>query len=169
MQRAATNFLWTLRTCSRYLEGSLILVLCVSENIGLVRHCNQKIFMKTKKKLFLTKNPRVGATITPQRLLRTLGYDPFLCECMKDEHFRSHSSTLNLFLDGQQMSMVKGSRTQMYYKQETFNLFLEDSEGFAKLVTYLGEIASQNLEIPFERFVNNLEIIIGRFGLNTDR
>merc|ERR1719483_1397679 len=62
-----------------------------------------------------------------------------------------------------------GSRTQMYYKQETFNLFLEDSEGFAKLVTYLGEIASQNLEIPFKRFVNNLESIIGRFGLNTDR
>merc|ERR1711879_224312 len=73
------------------------------------------------------------------------------------------------FLAVQEKSQVKGTRTQMYYKQETFNLFLEDSEGFAKLVTYLGEIAAQDMHMPFGRFKHNLEVIIGRFGLNTDR
>ena len=42
-QRAVKIFLWTLLTCSRYLEGSPNFVLCVSEKIGFVRHFNQNI------------------------------------------------------------------------------------------------------------------------------
>merc|ERR550532_2041117 len=103
------------------------------------------------------------------RMLQAMAKDLQAKGCIKLEFFKENSLYLDLFLSQQEKSMVKGQRTQTYYKQETFNLFLEDSEGFAKLITYLGEIVSQNLQIPFDRFMYKLETIIGRFGLNTDR
>ena len=48
-QRTVKNFLWALRTCSRYLDGSPNIVLCVSEKIGLVRHFNQNISRRKAK------------------------------------------------------------------------------------------------------------------------
>ena len=43
------HFLWTLRTCSRYLEGPRNIALCVSKKFVTVRHINQKILTKTLK------------------------------------------------------------------------------------------------------------------------
>ena len=48
-QRPLQNFLWTLRTCSRYLEGPRNIALCVSKKFVTVRHTNQKILTKILK------------------------------------------------------------------------------------------------------------------------
>jgi len=48
-QRQVKNFLCALRTCSRYLDGSPNIVLCVSEKIGLARHFNQNISRRKAK------------------------------------------------------------------------------------------------------------------------
>ena len=57
------NFLWTLRTCSRYLKGLPNLDLCVSKKIMTARHTNRIICQEKWKKLRFWKNEaqnRVG-------------------------------------------------------------------------------------------------------------
>ena len=44
------NFLLAWRTCSRYLKGPPNLALCVSKKIVTIRHTNEKILAKNRKK-----------------------------------------------------------------------------------------------------------------------
>ena len=50
-QKNLPNFLWTLRTCSRYLESPPNLDLCVNEKIVTVRHNNMILCQEKSKKL----------------------------------------------------------------------------------------------------------------------
>ena len=45
-QRLLENFLWTLRTCSRYLKGSSNLANCVNKKIVTARRTNQIIYQE---------------------------------------------------------------------------------------------------------------------------
>ena len=56
-QRPLENFLWTLRTCSRYLKGPPNLDLCVSKKITTIRHVDRKIFEKNKNRAPKIKVP----------------------------------------------------------------------------------------------------------------
>ena len=53
--RASRNFLWTLRTFSRYLQGPPDLVLDVSKNVVAARHTNEIICQEKWKKFRLWK------------------------------------------------------------------------------------------------------------------
>ena len=73
-QRPLEIFLWTLRTCSGYLEGPPNLALCVSKQIVTVRHTNQIICQEEWKKWsskwgknILTK-PRKSVKLFQKRL-----------------------------------------------------------------------------------------------------
>ena len=56
-QRPLENFLFTLRTCSRYLKGPLNLAVCVSKKIVTIRHTNKKILAKNRKKKHFWRLP----------------------------------------------------------------------------------------------------------------
>ena len=52
LKRPLENFLWTLRTFSRYLGDLPNLVLCVSKKIVTTRHTNKQILAKKKQRFF---------------------------------------------------------------------------------------------------------------------
>ena len=85
------NFLFIVWPCSIYLKGAPSIVLYVNKKIGTVRHTNQKIFTKMrKKKRFLITSP--GTTVmvvTP--IIWTLD------ECLKGAYFCNISISKSLY------------------------------------------------------------------------
>ncbi|KAK9712875.1 Transcription- and export-related complex subunit [Popillia japonica] len=58
-------------------------------------------------------------------------------------------------------------KTKLYYKQRKFNLFREESEGFAKLVTELNQDFGEN--ITHEHLLDIVQSLIGCFNLDPNR
>ena len=71
-QRHLQNFLWTLRTCSRYLEGPRNIALCVSKKFVTVQHTNKKILTKTLKKILSTWNFEYHISFALQNSMKLL-------------------------------------------------------------------------------------------------
>ncbi|XP_058948707.2 THO complex subunit 2 [Pocillopora verrucosa] len=59
------------------------------------------------------------------------------------------------------------TKTKLFYKQQKFNLVREESEGYAKLVTELGQEISGH--VTSERVLENIKSLIGRFNLDPNK
>jgi THO complex subunit 2 len=57
-------------------------------------------------------------------------------------------------------------KTKLFYKQQKFNLLREESEGYAKLITELGQSVRH---LPAVMVLNNVKSLIGRFNLDPNR
>ncbi|XP_044176473.1 THO complex subunit 2-like isoform X1 [Acropora millepora] len=59
------------------------------------------------------------------------------------------------------------TKTKLFYKQQKFNLLREESEGYAKLVTELGQEISRH--VTSSRALENIKSLIGRFNLDPNK
>ncbi|CAH3192277.1 unnamed protein product [Porites evermanni] len=59
------------------------------------------------------------------------------------------------------------TKTKLFYKQQKFNLLREESEGYAKLVTELGQEISRH--VTSARVLENIKSLIGRFNLDPNK
>lgn len=59
-------------------------------------------------------------------------------------------------------------KTKLYYKQNKFNLFREEIEGYSKIIVELNRYTNQKVQKP-EEIVLNLKAIIGSFSLDPTR
>ncbi|XP_068717940.1 THO complex subunit 2-like [Montipora capricornis] len=59
------------------------------------------------------------------------------------------------------------TKTKLFYKQQKFNLVREESEGYAKLVTELGQEISRH--VTSSRALENIKSLIGRFNLDPNK
>ncbi|CAB4015508.1 THO complex subunit 2-like [Paramuricea clavata] len=57
-------------------------------------------------------------------------------------------------------------KTKLFYKQQKFNLLREESEGYSKLITELGQEMDSINHIAF---LQNIKSLIGRFNLDPNR
>jgi THO complex subunit 2 len=59
------------------------------------------------------------------------------------------------------------TKTKLFYKQQKFNLFREESEGYSKLVSELGHERRPVEAVP--AILDNIRSLIGRFNLDPNR
>ncbi|KAJ7383765.1 THO complex subunit 2 [Desmophyllum pertusum] len=59
------------------------------------------------------------------------------------------------------------TKTKLFYKQQKFNLVREESEGYGKLVTELGQEISRH--VTSARVLENIKSLIGRFNLDPNK
>jgi len=90
-------------------------------------------------------------------------------KAISKELLQTYSSTLDIFHDAKLQQRIKGHRTSLFYKQSTYNLFYEDSEGFAKLIGFFAEVVWRDDLMTFENFCTKVDKMVGRFQLNASR
>lgn len=63
----------------------------------------------------------------------------------------------------------KRLRTRMWFTQTRYNLYSEQSEGYAKLITLLFSVIEATTEPNSQQVIDELVILIGQFSLDTNR
>uniref|UniRef100_A0A8C2GRP6 THO complex subunit 2 n=1 Tax=Cyprinus carpio TaxID=7962 RepID=A0A8C2GRP6_CYPCA len=119
--------------------------------------------------------------------------DSFLTGCLEEKHKRDHFTqlvgaclicvpdgmlkerldpetleSLGLIKQAQQFNQkIVKIKTKLFYKQQKFNLLREENEGYAKLITELGQDLSGNLTSHL--VLENIKSLIGCFNLDPNR